>query len=161
MRPEGATEPPAYTPPVDGTHRQVQASLPTLQAAVGGSVAAVAVAADESFLILAEESGAWRPADGETAADLAQLQASFPTPRDAVASIMDIFPIVRRKDEAKFDGDYRTMHSHRLRDTRRRAGLPVEKLYDPTPCCIYEVVQRMNGTPTGVTNAVNLSLFID
>jgi len=56
----------------------------------------------------AEESGDWRPADGETAADLARLKASFPTPRDAVAHIMDTFPIVRRKDEAKFDGDYRT-----------------------------------------------------
>jgi len=112
-------------------------------------------------IIPAEESGAWRPADGETAADLARLKASFPTPRDAVASIMDTFPIVRRKDEAQCDGDYRTMHSHWLRGTRRRTGLLAEKLYDPTPCCIYEVVQRMNGTPTGVTNAVNLSLFID
>jgi hypothetical protein len=35
--------------------------------------------------------------------------ASLPAPpRDAVASIMDTFPIVRRRDEAKFDGDYRT-----------------------------------------------------
>ena len=56
----------------------------------------------------AEANGDWRPADGETAADLARLKASFPTPRDAVAYIMDTFPIVRRKDEAKFDGDYRT-----------------------------------------------------
>jgi len=42
---------------VDGTHRQVQASLTTLQAAVGGSVAAVAVAADASYLILVHEDG--------------------------------------------------------------------------------------------------------
>src|SRR5216683_6142346 len=39
-------------------------------------------------IIPAEESGAWRPADGATAADLARLKASFPTTRDAVASIM-------------------------------------------------------------------------
>ncbi|MDO9028138.1 MAG: hypothetical protein Q7U68_04670, partial [Candidatus Roizmanbacteria bacterium] len=32
----------------------------------------------------------------------------FPTPRNAVAYIMDTFPIVRRKDEEKYDGDYRT-----------------------------------------------------
>jgi hypothetical protein len=57
MRPDGATEPPAYTPPVDGTHHLVQASLTTLQAAVGGSVAAVAVPVDESFLILVHEDG--------------------------------------------------------------------------------------------------------
>ena len=36
------------------------------------------------------------------------LLASFPTPRDAVSYIMDTFPIVRRKDEEKYNGDYRT-----------------------------------------------------
>jgi hypothetical protein len=35
------------------------------------------------------------------------LLEMFPTPRDAVSYIMDTFPIVRRKDEAKY-GDYRT-----------------------------------------------------
>jgi hypothetical protein len=54
-----------------------------------------------------EKSGGWRPAEGEKAEDLARLKASFPTPRDAVAYIMDTFPIVRRKDEEKY-GDYRT-----------------------------------------------------
>ncbi len=38
----------------------------------------------------------------------AALTQSFPTPRDAVSYIMDTFPIVRRKDEERFDGDYRT-----------------------------------------------------
>jgi hypothetical protein len=33
---------------------------------------------------------------------------SFPTPRDAMAYITDTFPIVRRKDEEKYNGDYRT-----------------------------------------------------
>lgn len=56
----------------------------------------------------AEKSGDWRPAEGETADDLARLKASFATPRDAVAYIMDTFPIVRRKDEEKYGGDYRT-----------------------------------------------------
>ncbi|MDA1273624.1 MAG: hypothetical protein O2960_06175 [Verrucomicrobia bacterium] len=36
------------------------------------------------------------------------LLAAFPTPRAAVAYIMDTFPIVKRKDEAEFNGDYRT-----------------------------------------------------
>jgi len=36
------------------------------------------------------------------------LTTAFPTPRHAVAYIMDTFPIVKRKDEAKFNGDYRT-----------------------------------------------------
>jgi len=56
----------------------------------------------------ADENGQWRRAEGETAEELARLKASFPTPRDAVAYIMDTFPIVRRKDEARYDGDYRT-----------------------------------------------------
>jgi hypothetical protein len=56
----------------------------------------------------AEANGDWRPAEDETAEGLARLKASFATPRDAVAYIMDTFPIVRRKDEERFDGDYRT-----------------------------------------------------
>ena len=38
----------------------------------------------------------------------AALTQAFPTPRVAVAYIMDTFPIVKRKDEAKNNGDYRT-----------------------------------------------------
>jgi hypothetical protein len=48
----------------------------------------------------------WAAAD-EHDADLAELTAHFPTPRDAVASMLDQFPIVQRKDEAQF-GVYRT-----------------------------------------------------
>ena len=62
----------------------------------------------------AEENGDWRPArrsDGcphdETPEQLAELKRHFPTPRDAVAYILDTFPIVRRKDEQRH-GDYRT-----------------------------------------------------
>ncbi len=58
--------------------------------------------------------GGWRPAriaDGhvvdETPAQLAALKEHFPTPRDAVAYILDQFPIVRQKDESTF-GSYRT-----------------------------------------------------
>jgi hypothetical protein len=36
------------------------------------------------------------------------LTKAFPTPRHAVDYILDTFPIVKRKDEAKFKGDYRT-----------------------------------------------------
>ncbi|GIV55416.1 MAG: hypothetical protein KatS3mg040_0184 [Candidatus Kapaibacterium sp.] len=36
-----------------------------------------------------------------------ELKALFPTPRDAVAYILDQFPIVRRKDEERY-GTYRT-----------------------------------------------------
>jgi hypothetical protein len=58
--------------------------------------------------------GAWRPArtaDGnvvdETEEELGSLRAHFPSPRDAVAFILDQFPILRQKDEASF-GSFRT-----------------------------------------------------
>ena len=59
-------------------------------------------------------NGEWGIANGEVDAagkPLAirqSLLAAFPTPRAAVAYILDTFPIVKRKDEAKFNGDYRT-----------------------------------------------------
>jgi hypothetical protein len=56
----------------------------------------------------------WKPArvaDGavhdESQEELAELKRHFATPRDAVAYIMDTFPIIRRKDEEKH-GEYRT-----------------------------------------------------
>ena len=97
----------------------------------------------------ADANGDWRPArrsDGcpvdETTDQLASLKRHFPTPRDAVACIMDTFPGVRREDEAKH-GEYRTkrvileiydeMH-HAI-----RTGIPYETRMDPPPadpgCC--------------------------
>ena len=55
----------------------------------------------------AEANDDWLSAEGEMAEDLARLKTSFPTPRDAVAYIMDTFPMVNRKDEEK-RGEYRT-----------------------------------------------------
>ena len=91
----------------------------------------------------AEKNGDWRPADGETAADLALLKASFPTPRDAVAYIMDTFPIVRRRDETQFDGDYRTrrviLDIYDALAESIRTGQPYQTRLDPPPadsrCC--------------------------
>ncbi len=88
-------------------------------------------------------NGDWRSADGETAADLARLTVSFPTPRAAVAYIMDTFPIVRRKDEAKFDGDYRTrrviLAIYDALAESMRTGQPYQTRLDPPPadlrCC--------------------------
>jgi len=62
----------------------------------------------------AAANGEWRVASreegavvDETPEQLAELKKYFPTPRDAVAYIMDTFPIVKRKDEQKY-GEYRT-----------------------------------------------------
>lgn len=90
----------------------------------------------------AEANGDWRPAEGETAEDLARLKAGFPTPRDAVTYIMDTFPIVKRKDEAKW-GDYRTKRVIlEIYDAMQEAigtGQPYKTRLDPPPadprCC--------------------------
>ena len=87
--------------------------------------------------------GDWRPAQAETPEDLARLKASFPAPRDAVAYIMDTFPIVRRKDEAKYDGDYRTkrviLEIYDAMQEAMRTGEPYQTRLDPPPadprCC--------------------------
>jgi hypothetical protein len=55
-----------------------------------------------------ESDGAWRPTMEEAATELDELRRHFPTPRDAVAHIFDQFPVVRQKDEQRFDGHYRT-----------------------------------------------------
>jgi hypothetical protein len=83
----------------------------------------------------AEENGDWRPAENETAEDLARLRASFPTPRDAVAYIMDTFPIVKRKDEAKWNGDYRTkrviLEIYDAMAEAARTGIPYQTRLSP------------------------------
>ena len=68
---------------------------------------------------------------------------SFPTPRDAVAYIMDTFPIVRRKDEEKYSGDYRTkrviLDIYDALQESIRTDKPYQTRLDPPPadprCC--------------------------
>jgi hypothetical protein len=55
----------------------------------------------------AENSGDWHPAPTETAERLSDLKRHFLTPRDAVAFILDQFPITRQNDQ-KAHGRYRT-----------------------------------------------------
>ena len=62
----------------------------------------------------ADERGDWIRAQesndcphDESKEELAELTAHFPTPRDAVAYILDTFPIIRRRDE-KQHGEYLT-----------------------------------------------------
>jgi hypothetical protein len=67
---------------------------------------------------------------------LSRLKASFPTPRDAVAYIMDTFPIVKRKDEEKW-GDYRTkrviLEIYDAMAEAIRTGRPYHTLLNPPP----------------------------
>lgn len=53
-------------------------------------------------------TGEWSIMPGENAEQLADLSSHFPTPRDAVAHVMDAFPIVRRKDEEISRGTYKS-----------------------------------------------------
>jgi hypothetical protein len=66
----------------------------------------------------------WHQAEGETPEQLAGLKKHFATPRDAVAFILDQFPIVRKKDE-KAQGHYHTQGPH-PRNLRRHAGSPTK-----------------------------------
>jgi hypothetical protein len=81
----------------------------------------------------AEANGDWHPAKGETAEDLARLKASFPTPRDAVAYIMD---------EESWN-EYRTkrviLEIYDAIQQAIRTGQPYQTRLDPPPadphCC--------------------------
>jgi hypothetical protein len=61
------------------------------------------------FVLYLGSKGEWGSRKGEVNREGVNepLLEMFPTPRDAVSYIMDTFPIVRRKDEAKY-GEYRT-----------------------------------------------------
>jgi hypothetical protein len=85
----------------------------------------------------AEANGDWSPAAGETVDERARLKASFPTPRAAVAYILDTFPIVKRKDEANWDGDYRTkrviLEIYDAMAEAARTGIPYQTRLSPPP----------------------------
>ncbi len=65
------------------------------------------------------------------------LREVFPTPRHAVDYIMDTFPIVRRKDEAKHEGEYKTKTTIlKMYDEMAeaiRTGVPYQTWLDPPP----------------------------
>jgi len=73
----------------------------------------------------------------ETPEELAELKRHFPTPRDAVAYIMDTFPIVRRKDEGEYHGDYRTkrviLEIYDAMQESIRTGQPYQTRLNPPP----------------------------
>jgi hypothetical protein len=97
-----------------------------------------------------DANGEWRMArkagscpHDETPEQLAELKKSFPTPRDAVSFIMDTFPIVKRKDEEKFHGDYRTKRTileiYDALAEAMKTGQPYQTRLNPPPadpkCC--------------------------
>jgi len=83
-----------------------------------------------------ESTGNWQRAEGETPEQLADLQKHFPTPRDAVAFILDQFPIVRQKDE-QAHGRYRTkeriLEIYDALLAAQRTGKPYQTTLNPPP----------------------------
>jgi hypothetical protein len=73
----------------------------------------------------------------EWSEDNPTLHEMFQTPRHAVDYIMDTFPIIRRKDEAKYDGEYRTKTTVlRIYDEMAeaiRTGVPYQTSLNPPP----------------------------
>jgi hypothetical protein len=73
----------------------------------------------------------------ESLEDFKRLKASFSTPRDAALYIMDTFPIVRRKDEEKYNGDYRTkriiLEIYDAMQESIRTGKPYQTRLNPLP----------------------------
>ena len=71
------------------------------------------------------------------------LTKAFPSPRHAVDYILDTFPIVKRKDEAKFKGDYRTkrviLEIYDALAAAMQTGHPYQTRLEPPPadpaCC--------------------------
>ena len=97
----------------------------------------------------ADRRGGWlqaRRADGcphdETDEQLAELTACFPGPRDAVAYMIDTFPILRGKDEKRY-GEYRTkrviLDRYDAMQHAAATGDPYHTTLDPPPadrrCC--------------------------
>ncbi len=83
-----------------------------------------------------ETSDGWHGPEGEKEGDLARLKAIFPTPRDAVAYVIDTFPILKRKDEERF-GEYRTkrviLEIYDAMAEASRTGQSYQTRLDPPP----------------------------
>ena len=97
----------------------------------------------------ADDQGGWVRAQraagcphDETSDELAELTEYFPTPRDAVAYIMETFPIIRRRDE-KRHGEYRTkrviLDRYDAMQIAAATANPYRTVLDPPPadprCC--------------------------
>ncbi len=84
----------------------------------------------------ARPDGTWAQARNETPAQLRALADAFPTPRHAVAHIMESFPIVQRRD-MNAHGEYRTkrviLEIHDAMLHAQATGLPYPTRLDPPP----------------------------
>lgn len=92
--------------------------------------------------LASDTNGGWSSTENETPEGLTRLYASFPSPRDAMAYIMDTLNIVKRKDEAQWD-EYRTkrviLDMYDAMAEAIRNGTPYQTRLNPPPadpsCC--------------------------
>jgi hypothetical protein len=109
------------------------------------------------FYFPTDANGDWCAAEGDPAENLASLKSNFQTPREAVEYVLDTFPIVRRKDEEKYEGEYRTkrviLGIYGAMQEAVCSGEPYQALLDPPPadaqCCHQpERAQSMIAAPS-------------
>ncbi len=89
-----------------------------------------------SLNLPAENDGQSRLAQGATTQQLASLKKHFAAPRDAVAFILDQFPLVRQQDEAAC-GRYRTkeriLEIYDAMLAAQKSGVAYETSLNPPP----------------------------
>ena len=87
-----------------------------------------------------------------------ELLEYFPTPRAAVNYIMDTFPIVKRKDEAKF-GSYRTkeviLEIYDKMAEAIKTGQPYQTILDPPPADPSVAHPPRDSVKVSVTEKIN------
>jgi hypothetical protein len=82
------------------------------------------------------DNGEWGQAEGETSEQLSELTMHFKTPRQAVAFILERFPLVRQRDETSY-GCYRTkeriLEIYDAMLAAQRTGRPYQTTLNPPP----------------------------
>lgn len=83
------------------------------------------------------QDGGWPLTSFGSHQEAAKLRAHFATPRDAISYVMDSFPIVRRKEEKEFDGEYRSKRAiiemYDAIASSRNTARPYQTNLDPPP----------------------------
>lgn len=88
-----------------------------------------------------------------------ELLKYFPTPRAAVDYIMETFPIVKHKDEAKYDGKYRTkeliLEIYDKMSEAIKTGQPYQTILDPPPADPSVAHPPRDSVKASVTEKIN------
>lgn len=93
------------------------------------------------------ESGEWVSHDSSSVDAEYNLRKVFATPREAVAHVLDSFPLIRKQDQLAHSGDFRTKRAIlEIYDEMKRAkvdGREYRSRLDPRPCdqsCLHDAL---------------------